>query len=173
MILATKGYDLCSNERGLKFPDLFFCQGKVVPLPWRESMFQSPKCRLAGMIKRRIMRIKITKLRQKLAEQKNQYWENRKQTLSETFTPPACRGLSPKEEEAIIGEVLQQLEKIRLEATGEMSEEACLDLLSERLAALLEESGEAWDLALRDARVRRALLSPGLPTASPSSRARR
>lgn len=109
-----------------------------------------------------IVGITITKLRQRLAEQRNQYLENRKQALSEAFTPSACRGLSPEEKEAIIGNVLQQLEEIRLEAAGEMSEEACLDLLAERLAALTEESGEAWDLALRDARVRRALLSSGL-----------
>ncbi|MCD8330652.1 MAG: hypothetical protein LUC27_08285 [Lachnospiraceae bacterium] len=108
------------------------------------------------------MRIEITKLRQKLAEQRKQSLENRKRTLSESFTPPSCRGLSPEEEEAVIGEGLQQLEEIRLEAAGEMSEEAYLDLLAERLAALMEESGEAWDLALRDARVRRTLLSSGL-----------
>ncbi len=108
------------------------------------------------------MEITITKLRQKLAEQRNQYLKNRKQALSESFTPPTCRSLSPEEEEAIIGEVLQQLNAIRLETAEEMSEEAYLDLLAERLAALMEESGEAWDLALRDARVRRKLLSSGL-----------
>ncbi|MCD8010756.1 MAG: hypothetical protein LUF34_08510 [Lachnospiraceae bacterium] len=108
------------------------------------------------------MNDRIKKLRRKLAEQRDQYLEDRKQALSENFTPPTCRSLSPEEEEALIGEVLRQLEEIRLEAAGEMSAEAYLDLLAERLAALMEESGEAWNLALWDARVRRELLSSGL-----------